>query len=113
MKNYMVTHTLKSDEAMDAYYQALETMSEADIRGAMKNDRASFQMQWNAGKAAKCFSVGGRLRARKQSLKRWEIWLSYLIMTFAKCPTYLIFQTEANAGPRKGRLSLGRTHDAA
>ena len=38
MKNYMVTHTLKSDEAMDAYYQALETMSEADIRGAMKND---------------------------------------------------------------------------
>jgi hypothetical protein len=53
MKNYMVTHTLKSDEAMDAYYQTLETMSEADIRGAMKNDRASFQMQWNAGKADK------------------------------------------------------------
>ena len=53
MKNYMVTHTLKSDEAMDAYYQALEKMSEADIRGAMKNERASFQMQWNAGKADK------------------------------------------------------------
>ena len=53
MKNYMVTHTLKSDEAMDAYFQAMETMSEADIRGAMKNDKASFQMQWNAGKADK------------------------------------------------------------
>ena len=25
-------------------------MSEADIRGAMKNEKASFQMQWNAGK---------------------------------------------------------------
>ena len=44
MNNYMVTHTLKSDEAMDAYFQALETMSDADIRGAMKNDKASFQM---------------------------------------------------------------------
>ena len=53
MKDYMVTHTLKSDEAMDAYYQALETMSEADIRGAMKNERASFPMQWNAGKSDK------------------------------------------------------------
>ena len=46
----MVTHTLKSDEAMEAYFAALETMSEADIRGAMKNEKASFQMQWNAGK---------------------------------------------------------------
>ena len=50
MKNFMVTHTLKSDEAMEAYFAAMETMSEADIRGAMKNEKASFQMQWNAGK---------------------------------------------------------------
>ena len=50
MKNYMVTHTLKSDEAMEAYFAAMETMSEADIRGAMKNEKASFQMQWNAEK---------------------------------------------------------------
>ena len=50
MKNYMVTHTMKSDEAMEAYFTAMETMSEADIRGAMKNEKASFQMQWNAGK---------------------------------------------------------------
>ena len=42
IKNFIVTHTLKSDEAMDAYFQALETMSEADIRGAMKNEKASF-----------------------------------------------------------------------
>ena len=46
----MVTHTLKSDEAMEAYFSAMETMIEADIRGAMKNEKASFQMQWNAGK---------------------------------------------------------------
>ena len=32
MKNFMVTHTLKSDEAMEAYFAALETMSEADIQ---------------------------------------------------------------------------------
>ena len=50
MKNFMVTHTLKSDQAMEAYFAAMETMSEADIRGAMKNEKASFQMQWNAGK---------------------------------------------------------------
>ena len=50
MKNFMVTHTLKSDEAMEVYFTALETMSEADIRGAMKNDKASYQMQWNVGK---------------------------------------------------------------
>ena len=50
MKNFMVTHTLKSVEAMEAYFAAMETMSEADIRGAMKNEKASFQMQWNAGK---------------------------------------------------------------
>ncbi|NCF48822.1 MAG: hypothetical protein GWP36_04810 [Bacteroidetes bacterium] len=50
MKNFMVTHTLKSEEAMETYFAAIETMSEADIRGAMKNEKASFQMQWNAGK---------------------------------------------------------------
>ena len=54
----MVTHTLKSDEAMDAYYRALETMSEADVRGATTNDRASFQMQWNVGKAENKEIVG-------------------------------------------------------
>jgi hypothetical protein len=53
MKHYMVTHTLKSDEAMEAYFQALETMSEAEISGSMKNDKASFQMQWNEGKSDK------------------------------------------------------------
>ena len=65
MKNYMVTHTLKSDEAMDAYYQALETMSEADIRGTMKNEKASFQMQWNAGKSDKVLFWGCRGRGFK------------------------------------------------
>ena len=67
----MVTHKLKSDEAMEAYFAALETMSEADIRGAMKNEKASFQMQWNAGKNDKICSAGGRRKTLKQSSKRW------------------------------------------
>ena len=45
MKNFMVTHTLKSDEAMEAYFVAMERMSEADISGTMKNEKTSFQMQ--------------------------------------------------------------------
>ena len=109
----METHTLKSDEAVDAYNQALETISEADIRGAMKNDRASFQMQWNAGKANKVLYCWWKAETRKQLLKLWEMWLSYLITTFARCQTYLIFQTVANVDPCKGRPSLGRAHDAA
>ena len=51
MKNYMVTHTQKLVTAMETYCSALETMSEADFRSAMKNEKASFQMQWNAGKS--------------------------------------------------------------
>ena len=35
---------------MEAYFAVMETMSEADIRGAMKNEKASFQIQWDAGK---------------------------------------------------------------
>ena len=42
MKNFMVTHTLSSDEAMEAYFAAMETMSEAYTRGAIKNEKASF-----------------------------------------------------------------------
>ena len=42
MKNFIVAHTFKSDEAMEAYFAAMETMNEADIRGAMKNEKASF-----------------------------------------------------------------------
>ena len=42
MRDFMATHTLKSEEAMEAYFAAMETMSEADIRGAMKNEKASF-----------------------------------------------------------------------
>ena len=49
-EKFLVTNTFNSDEAMEAYFAAMETMSEADIRGAMKNEKASFQMQWNAGK---------------------------------------------------------------
>jgi hypothetical protein len=37
----MVTHTLKSDQAMEAYFLSKETMSEADIRVAIKNEKAS------------------------------------------------------------------------
>ena len=88
MKNFMVTHALKSDEAMEAYFAAMETMSEADIRGAMKNEKASFQMQWNAGKTTKLCSAGGRRKALRQSSKRWARWARCLIMTSKKCQTY-------------------------
>ena len=69
MKNFMVTHTLKSDEAMEAYFAAMETMSEADIRGAMKNEKASFQMQWNAGKYDKIMFCWWKAESREATLE--------------------------------------------
>jgi hypothetical protein len=41
MKNFIVAHIFKSDEAMETYFAAMETMNEADIRCAMKNEKAS------------------------------------------------------------------------
>ena len=96
MKNYMVTHTLKSDEAMDAYYQALETMSEADIRGAMKKRMRKLPFKCNGMpvRQTKFFSVGGKPGIQKQLLRHWVTWLNYLITTFVRCQTFMILQTD-------------------
>ncbi len=49
MKDYMVTHTFKSEEIRQQYFAMGEDMTLDDIRAQMKNDSASFQMNWNAG----------------------------------------------------------------
>jgi len=90
MKNFMVTHTLKSEEAMDAYFQALETMSEADIRGAMKNEKASFQMQWNAGKTDKVMFCWWKAESAEAMLRLWATWRNCLIMISERCQMFMI-----------------------
>ena len=49
MKDYMVTHTFKSEEIRQQYFAMGQEMTLDDIRAQMKNDSASFQMNWNAG----------------------------------------------------------------
>ncbi len=49
MKDYMVTHTFKSEEIRQQYFAMGQDMTLDDIRAQMKNDNASFQMNWNAG----------------------------------------------------------------
>ena len=49
MKDYMVTHTFKSEEIRQQYFAMGQDMTLDDIRAQMKNDSASFQMNWNAG----------------------------------------------------------------
>ncbi len=49
MKDYMVTHTFKSEEIRQQYFAMGEDMTLDDVRAQMKNDNASFQMNWNAG----------------------------------------------------------------
>ena len=49
MKDYMVTHTFKSEEIRQQYFAMGQDMTLDDIRAQMKNNNASFQMNWNAG----------------------------------------------------------------
>ena len=51
MKDFIVRHTFKSEATKKQYFAILETMSEEQVRDQMKNDSASFQMQWNNGGA--------------------------------------------------------------
>lgn len=46
MKDFMVTHTFKSPEAREKHFSAISSMSPEAVRGALKNDAASFQMTW-------------------------------------------------------------------
>ena len=47
MKDYMVAHTFKSEELRDQYFEMVSTMTENDLRVNMKNENASFQINWN------------------------------------------------------------------
>ena len=47
MKDYMVAHTFKTEELRDQYFEMSSGMSEDHIRTNMKNNNASFQMNWN------------------------------------------------------------------
>ena len=47
MKDYMVAHTFKSKEHREKYFEISASMTENDIRSNMKNQDASFQMNWN------------------------------------------------------------------
>ena len=47
MKDYMVAHTFKSEELRDQYFEMSASMTKDDIRSNMKNENASFQINWN------------------------------------------------------------------
>ena len=47
MKDYMVAHTFKSEELRDQYFEIVSAMTENDLRANMKNENASFQINWN------------------------------------------------------------------
>ncbi len=49
MKDYIVTHTFKNEEARKQYFEMAETFTVDDIRSLLKNENASVQMNWNAG----------------------------------------------------------------
>ena len=47
MKDYMVAHKFKTEELRDQYFEMSKDMTADDIRANMKNENASFQMNWN------------------------------------------------------------------
>ena len=51
MKDYMVTHTFKSEEVRGQYLEMMKDIDADSIRSQMKNDNASFQMNWSAGES--------------------------------------------------------------
>ena len=51
MKDYMVTHTSKSEEVRGQYLEMMKDIDADTIRSQMKNDNASFQMNWSAGES--------------------------------------------------------------
>ena len=51
MKDYMVTHTFKSEEVRGQYLEMMKDIDADGIRSQMKNDNASFQMNWSAGES--------------------------------------------------------------
>ena len=51
MKDYMVTHTFKSEEVRGQYLEMMKDIDADTIRSQMKNDNALFQMNWSAGES--------------------------------------------------------------
>ena len=51
MKDYMVTHTFKSEEVRGQYLEMMKDIDADTIRSQMKNDNASFHMNWSAGES--------------------------------------------------------------
>ena len=51
MKDYMVTHAFKSEEVRGQYLEMMKDIDADTIRSQMKNDNASFQMNWSAGES--------------------------------------------------------------
>ena len=47
LKDYMVAHKFKTEELRDQYFEMSKDMTADDIRANMKNENASFQMNWN------------------------------------------------------------------
>ena len=47
----MVTHTFKSEEVRGQYLEMMKDIDADTIRSQMKNDNASFQMNWSAGES--------------------------------------------------------------
>ena len=47
----MVTQTFKSEEVRGQYHEMMKDIDADTIRSQMKNDNASFQMNWSAGES--------------------------------------------------------------
>ena len=50
LKDYMVANKFKTEELRDQYFEMSKDMTVDDIRANMKNENASFQMNWNTEK---------------------------------------------------------------
>ncbi|MDP2356221.1 MAG: hypothetical protein Q8M31_09205 [Beijerinckiaceae bacterium] len=46
MKDFIVTHTFKSEEARQKHFSTMSSMSPDAVKGALKKEAASFQMNW-------------------------------------------------------------------
>ena len=46
MNDYIVTHTFKSEEHRTKHFEATAELSLDDMRAHLKNENASFQINW-------------------------------------------------------------------
>ena len=82
MKDYMVIHTFKSEEIRQQYFEMAQDLTLEDIRAQLKNDNASFQINWNAGEdemAMYCWWKANSPEAK---------WVRCFTTTLRKCLTW-------------------------